>query len=241
MTEMRVKVIGAGRIGAPVLDFLRNSARWHLASCLLRKSKPLPEATTDAESFFAETAELVVEVAGPDALRLHGERVLMSADLWTTSAAALAEAPLRNRLEAVGLASGHRLRVLGGALGGLDGVATAATDPDARLHVTATRPGMVGEAGRVFAGSLAEAARLFPHEINFAVAAALAGPGVERTSIELNDSGPGGAHVLSLLAQSRSGSFRAEHRLDATQGGLHPVAAAIIAALTQAGRVVQAG
>lgn len=236
-----VKVIGAGRIAGPVLDVLRGHPAWSLRACLVRQPRAFPEAMVDPDRFHAEPADLVIEAAGPDALRLHGERVLASADLWSTSAAALADRDLRDRLEAAGLAGGHRVRLLGGAMGGLDGVAAAATDPGARLHVSAVRPGMAGTAGVVFSGPLAEAVRLHPHEVNFAVAAALAGPGIERTTIRLEDSGPGGAHVLSLETESRSGQFVAEHRLKPLQAGLHPVAAAIIAALNAEAGVLVAG
>lgn len=240
MSRGRVSVIGAGRIAGPVIAHLRGSTTWRLGLCLVRRPRDEPGLTADAARFFGEPADLIVEAAGPEALIRHGVRALGHADLWSTSAAALAAPALAEDLRAAATASGHRLRLLGGALGGLDGVAAAASDPGARLYVTASRPGLADRPGQVFHGPLAEAARLHPHEINFAVAAALAGPGIDRTTITLTDPGPGGAHVLGLRAESRSGVFEATHRLNAS-GGLHPVAATIIAALDQEAAPLRVG
>ncbi|MBN8941945.1 MAG: DUF108 domain-containing protein [Rhizobiales bacterium] len=244
MEARRIHVIGAGRIGRPVLAFLRTAPAWRLGLCLVRDANRAgePEATADAERFFAEPADLIIEAAGPEALRRHGARALASADVWTVSASALADPGLFAGLEAAGRAHGHRLRLLPGALGGLDGVAAASVDPDARLQVTASRPGMTGIAGEVFAGRLDEAVRRYPNEINIAVAAALAGPGVARASVRLDDPGPDGAHILGLSVDSRFGRFSAVAEIEPDPAKrMHPVAACIIAALERETATIWAG
>jgi aspartate dehydrogenase len=242
MEPRRVNVIGAGRIATPVLAFLRESPDWRLGLCLVRGVSAAPEATADVDCFFSDPADLIIEVAGPAALLMHGARALALADVWTVSAGALADRDAFDRLDMVGRAHGHRLRLLSGAIGGLDGVAAASVDPQARLHVTAARPGMAGNPGQAYSGPLAEAAERFPHEVNIAVAAALAGPGIARTSVTLLDPGEGGAHVLSLSVESRFGRFEAVHTIEADPAKrIHPVAASIIAALKRESQTIRAG
>ncbi|MFX6201753.1 hypothetical protein ABTF50_20350, partial [Acinetobacter baumannii] len=78
MEAKRINVIGAGRIGRPVLAYLRTAPAWRLGLCLVRDASRAgePEATADPERFFAEPADLIIEAAGPEALRLHGARAL---------------------------------------------------------------------------------------------------------------------------------------------------------------------
>ncbi|QCI63064.1 aspartate dehydrogenase domain-containing protein [Phreatobacter stygius] len=244
MEARRIGVIGAGRIARPVLAYLRTSAQWRLGRCLVREARAagVPEATADPERFFADPADLIIEAAGPEALRLYGARALALADVWTVSASALAAAELFASLETAGRTHGHRLRLLPGALGGLDGVAAAAIDPEARLHVTASRPGMAGAAGEVFAGRLDDAVLRHANEINIAVAAALAGPGVGNATVRLDDPGPGGAHVLGLSVDSRFGRFSARAEIEPDPAKhMHPVAACIIAALERETATIWAG
>lgn len=244
MEAKRINIIGAGRIARPVLAYLRTAPAWRLGLCLVRDAgaAAAPEATADADRFFAEPADLIIEAAGPGALRRHGARALASADVWTVSASALADPGLFAGLEAAGRAHGHRLRLLPGALGGLDGVAAASIDPEARLHVTASRPGMTGIAGEVFSGRLDEAVLRHGNEINIAVTAALAGPGVATTTVRLDDPGPGGAHVLGLSIDSRFGRFSATAEIEPDPAKrMHPVAACIIAALERETATIWAG
>ena len=84
--------------------------------------------------------DLIVEAAGPAALAEHGARALAVADVWTVSGAALADPRLYEELEAAGRRSGHRLRLLSGAIAGLDGIAMAFADPDATLKLEVDLP-----------------------------------------------------------------------------------------------------
>jgi aspartate dehydrogenase len=244
MNVKRVSVIGAGRIGGPVLDYLKVDKDWHLGAVLVRDGSHgrEPWMMSDADRFFATDADLIVEVAGSDALRMHGSRALSMADVWTISGAALADDTVFQRLAAAGSTHGHRLRLLSGSVGGLDGVSTIATVPGARLHVTASRPGLTHAAGTVYSGSARDAARHFPDETNIAVAAALAGPGLEATKVTLINPGARGDHVLSLSAQSRVGSFTASLTVEPNLAkGMHPVAASIIAALRREAKTIWVG
>ena len=190
--------------------------------------------------FFEEKYDLIVEAAGPQALAMHGARALAIADVWTVSGAALADDRLFQDLESVGRKSGHRLRLVPGAIAGLDGVAAAAVDPAVELHLELDLP--PGDSPRrvLFKGTAREAAQRFPDGVNVAVAAALAGPGLDRTYVEVTNPGPAARHRLSVSAQSSFGSLGAwtEPRL---AGDAHPVAACLIAGLRRELQTVWAG
>jgi aspartate dehydrogenase len=206
-------------------------AGWEIARVLTR-SRP-------SGDFFHEKYEVIVEAAGPQALAMHGARALAIADVWSVSGAALADERLFKDLESVGRNSGHRLRLISGAIAGLDGVALAAVDPNVQLDLQVDLPPSDAAAATVFTGSVREAAKRFPDSVNVAVAAALAGPGLDRSQIKVSNPGTP-QHRLSLSAQSLFGSLSAwtEPRL---APGVHPVAACLIAALRRELRTIWAG
>jgi aspartate dehydrogenase len=223
----RLGLIGSGRIGGALVQ--ASLPGWEIARVLTR-SRPCPD-------FFEQSFDLVVEAAGPQALREHGARALAIADVWTVSGAALADDSLFRTLQDAGRSSGHRLRVVAGAIAGLDGVSAAGVDPSMELKLQIDLP--PGSSPASFKGTVRQAAKRFPDSVNVAVAAALAGPGLDRAQIEVRDA-TGPRHRLALSAQSRFGSLGAwtEPRLEP---GAHPVAACLIAALRRELQTVWAG
>ena len=95
------------------------------------------------------------------------------------------------------------------------------------------RPGLGERPGTVYDGPPREAAHLLSRTRSIsAVAAALCGPGLDTTVIELIDSGPEGAHYIH--GEIEIGALRLTTRIDIGDFGsgvLHPVAGALIAAL----------
>ena len=240
----RLGLIGCGRIGAPVLAAWQAGQLpgWDLCSVLVQRADAGrgPLFTAGLEAFLATRPSLVVEVAGPPVLAAVGEQVLRFADLWTTSAAALADEILLQRLEAAGRACGHRLRILPGAFAGLDGVAAAANAPGSTLALDIELlPGPAPAEAR-FSGTVREAARRFPNAVNVAVAAALAGPGLDATHIEVRHPGPVARNRLALRAESTAGTLHVEVQPELGQG-VHPVACSVIAALRREMQVVWVG
>ena len=130
-----------------------------------------------------DLSDLTIDAAGPQALAAHGERALQLSDVWSIGAAALADDAFRMRLEEAGRRSGPRLWLLPGAIAGLDGVAAASVVGAATVGLTLARHGT----DAAFDGSAREAARTFPDETNIAVAAALAGTGLDATVVRLAD------------------------------------------------------
>lgn len=237
--------MGAGRIASPVIAFLRRDAHFALECVLARQARSdldYPYATA-ANDFFARRFDLIIEAAGPEALRAHGVAALRSADVWSVSAGALVDDEFRRRLEATGVERGHRLRLVSGSASGLDGAsAIAASAPDVRLNLFAARPGLAGMPGAAFAGPLRDAARAYPNDVNFAVAAAIAAGGIDNAIIELRDTGIGGAHELGFQARDGFGEIESRARFKPlSDGALHPVAASLIAALRRETQTIWAG
>lgn len=240
----RFALIGHGRIGAPVVQAWRDGALdgWTLAAVLVRQAPAdaEPWMTTDIDAFLASAPDLIVEAAGPPALAAHAVAALAVADLWTVSAAALADAELTARIMRQARLHGHRLRVLAGAIAGLDGVAMSSVDPDVALDLEVELMPGAEPAGERFRGSVREAASLFPNSVNVAAAAALAGPGLDATRIRVSHPGKVARNRLALTAESRFGTVRAEV-LPRVGPGIHPVAASIAAALQQQLRPIWVG
>lgn len=233
-TPRRLGLIGCGRIATPILEAWLNGELpgWTITGVLARGVHTVGtlRSTDNADAFFAEPYDLIVETAGPLALAAHGARALAVADVWTVSAAALADAGLLDALQTAGRQAGHRLRVVPGAIAGLDGVAMVSVDPDAVLQLDIDLMPGDGPRALVFSGTVREAAARYPNSVNVAVAAALAGPGVDRARIQVSHPGAVPQHQLALAATSRYGTVRAS--VEPLVGpGVHPVAASLIAAL----------
>jgi aspartate dehydrogenase len=145
-------------------------------------------------------ADLVVECAPASLLADVAEPFLRAGkEVVVLSVGALLDHP-----ELVDLAAtfGGRISVPTGALVGLDAVGAAAEGEIRSLRLTTRKPpaGLVGAPGieasgvdlgsltepvRVFSGTAREAVRSFPANLNVAVALSLAGPGPDRTEVEI--------------------------------------------------------
>ena len=226
----------------PVLQALHDGRLpgWTLTGGLARDSRDLgvAYATANLDQFLGHSPDLILDAAGPAALACLGVRALGVADVWTVSGAALADDRLYRELEAAGSSSGHRLRLIPGALAGLDGIGMAFVDPQAKLRLAIDLPPGEGVPGRVFSGTVRQAAVQFPDGVNVAVAAALAGPGLDVTRVDVSH--PASRHRLSLAASSAHAEVRAsvEFRREAA---MHPVAASLIACLHRETRTIWAG
>jgi predicted dinucleotide-utilizing enzyme len=229
-----VSVIGAGRIAAPVIAHIREAPGLRLGTILTRgPGRGIADGVTDIGAFLASPADIVIDAAGPGALRQYGPRILAQAELWTVGASALADDDFRERMRDAALRHGRTLRLFSDWLAAAD---QCVPGVPARLRIRAARPGLGGRPGTIpgtiYEGPLREAARLYPNDVNSAVAAALCGPGLDNTVIELIESGPDGEHAIH--GEIEIGALRLTTQVDlgsAETGALHPVAGALIAAL----------
>lgn len=219
-----VIVIGRGRIGGPVIDWLQGSADYRLIDVIGRRGGQFPAALPDVPG-------LVIDTAGPAALAEWGERALAWGEVWTVGAAALLDPGLRARLTGP-----NRLRLFTPWIAGPSLVVPGA---GARLQVEQAAPGLAPDPGLLFDGPLEQAAARFPHHLNTATAAALTGPGLAATRVTLQCSPPGGAHHIRARLEMPGQILTSE--VVFTGHGPHPVAQALIAALARRGAVLSFG
>ncbi len=251
---MRVGMIGLGAIGAEVLAAARAGRLGpglELVTVLTRRPRPAePLATTDRHTFLARRPEVVLEVAGHEALRAHGVACLEAgADLLLTSAGALVDDPFRARLEAAARRAGRRLVVLSAGIGALDILGAAAVGGLEAVRVTVRKdpsawygtpgeglvdPARLRAPATLYAGPVREGARLYPRNVNIAAAAALAGAGLDATELVIVADPGITEHVVEIEASGAFGSFAFREAISPTEANPKTgvlVAMAVVASL----------
>lgn len=147
------------------------------------------------DDLLAERPDVVVEVAGHDALAAYGERILDSGHvLMTLSSGLLADDAIRERLLDAVTRGGGRLILPSGAIAGLDAIESAAfIGIERAVHVVRKPPlallppeeaAAVSASGvprELYRGPAREAARRFPANVNVVALVALAGVGMDAT------------------------------------------------------------
>jgi aspartate dehydrogenase len=197
----RVGLIGFGAIGQPVV---RMAARYPdeidiIAACT-RTGVPRVDGTTipvvgALDDLLRLRPDVIVEIAGHDALREHGPQVLTAGiDLIAVSVGVLAVPEVEQDLLAAAREGGSQLRVASGAIGALDALASAAIGGIERVTHTTRKPPrtLLGDEGagladerEVFHGPAREAALRFPESVNVTAAVSLAGIGFDRTLVRV--------------------------------------------------------
>jgi aspartate dehydrogenase len=180
--RLRVSLLGAGSIGAPLRDLLMAGS---VTGCELGAVVTSSVPADDVVDRLTSDADVVVEVAGVEAVRSFAAAIVRGGtDLVLCSVGALADDGLAAALT-VAEAGGGRCLVPPGALGGLDTLRAALrAGSQARVQLTTTkRPvalGVVAAAPTVvFDGTAREAARRFPRTANIAVTLAHATCGLD--------------------------------------------------------------
>ena len=198
--SMRVGLIGLGAIGRGVIQLLKADDDVELVCALVgnpRKSRGpgAPPICGSVEELLERRPEVVVEVAGHDALRCYGPRVLSAGiDLIVVSVGALANHDLEDAIRQSAKAGGSRVFVASGAVGALDAIASAAvcgglsrvthiTRKPARALLGPAEAADLTEPRELFRGSARAGALRFPESINVAAAVSLAGIGLDRTEV----------------------------------------------------------
>ncbi|HEV7327815.1 MAG TPA: aspartate dehydrogenase [Bosea sp. (in: a-proteobacteria)] len=207
---LRVGLIGWGAINRHVVRLLSQSAIAQDVAVVAigvrspdraQDVPPGASLVTDPEQLAGLDLDIVAEAAGQPAVALWGESALRQAGAFAvTSAGALADTALLERLISVAEAAGSQLVVTSGALAGIDALAAASALPlDEVVHAIVKPPAawrgtpaesLVALDGLTapvafFTGSAREAALRFPQNANVAVISALAGIGLDRTRVEL--------------------------------------------------------
>jgi aspartate dehydrogenase len=191
----QVGVIGYGAIGRDLCDRLgREGHRVVLllrAGSTSRESAPPGVPVVDTvEALIALRPQLVVEAAGQAVLDRMAESILRAGiPLIAASTGALGDPRLFSRLEAAAREAETRLILPAGALGGLDYLAALRGVSDATIRYTSRKPPAAWQAELtaaghdptrlrgeivVFEGAPAQAALLYPRNLNAGLTVALA-------------------------------------------------------------------
>ncbi|MBV1706930.1 MAG: aspartate dehydrogenase [Hyphomicrobiales bacterium] len=200
---MKIGMIGQGAIARIALETLRKCQDVGADEVIILTREGVPglklqdgstRSVDRLEALIEARPQLICEAAGHDAVRAYGEAVLQAGiDFIITSIGALADEALHARLKASAAASGARLILATGAIGGLDILAAAKLSGLTSVIYTARKPpsawGLArqhgAEAVALYDGPAREAVIAFPKNANVAAAIALAGLGFEATRVRL--------------------------------------------------------
>ncbi len=231
-------MIGCGSIGRPVARALRaGTAGPHtLTAVLARTARDLDgfPVGADPEAFLAARHDLIVEAAGPAAFRALVPAALERADVWAVSPIPLGDAALEREVRRISAATGHALRIAPGALAAFDGIAAAVAGGLESLDVFVDLgPGDQAERELLFEGTAREVAHRFSEGVNVAVAAALAGPGLDATRVRVTRPPRGSpGRTMGFTVRSRAGVFELTSRPRVVPAeDIHTVAASLVAML----------
>ncbi|HZO27964.1 MAG TPA: aspartate dehydrogenase [Chloroflexota bacterium] len=205
-----VGLIGYGAIGRRLAKAIVAGEAGHceLGAVLVRRPERIDQDTVaklgctvtgDAADFLATRLDLVVEVAGHDALKAYAEDILRQGkDLLLISVGALADPRFEKRLHRAAHDYGQRVYLASGAIAGIDAISAAAVGRlDSVTHSVRKPPaGLLppdevaqaeasGEPRVLYEGPAREAALRFPENVNVAAAVSLAGLGLDRTIVRV--------------------------------------------------------
>lgn len=246
-----IAIIGCGAIGEAVANYLAEDKRVKIGLAVVE-----PGMESRAADVFGESVEIVTEIgsastsvelaadcAGHPALRQHGADVLSRGiDLVTVSSGALADSELHASLSEAAREGGSQLRVVPGAIGALDALAAAGVGQLASATYRGRKPprgwrgsaaeakldlDKLSEAAVHFRGTARDAALEYPKNANVAASVALAGAGLDDTTVELIADPGVDRNVHEIVAEGDFGRF--EFRIEAKPLVDNPRSAAIAA------------
>jgi aspartate dehydrogenase len=230
---LKIALIGCGAIGSSVLELLHGDADITVHSVVVPRVTDAVAATVKrwaptaqlvaAVGQGADAPDLVVECAGHSAIGDHVVPALKrGVPCVVASVGALSEDGMFAALEAAAREGNTQVQLLSGAIGGIDALAAARLGGLDAVVYTGRKPpgawkGTPGEAvcdldsltqaHKIFAGSAAQAAQLYPKNANVAATLALAGMGLDATQVELYADPGVTENVHHVLARGAFGSF----------------------------------
>lgn len=221
---MHIGIIGFGAIGQTLYQLIARHASDIQVGAIVERAErhdgardkllPGTRLVSSVEELLASRPALVIECAGHAALKGAGAQVLAGGcDLLVASVGALADASIESALRKAAQASGAKIRIPSGALGGLDVLGAARlAGLDSVTYTSNKAPrawkgtpaeemidlDKLTEAKVFFTGDARDAALRFPQNANVAAAVALAGVGFEKTVVNLmaNPAATGNRHRI---------------------------------------------
>ncbi|RVA31796.1 aspartate dehydrogenase [Mesorhizobium sp. M7D.F.Ca.US.004.03.1.1] len=219
-------LIGFGTIAREIVSaFPQDSCRW--VALTREGARPAVPANVSAvtrlDALIEARPRAVVEAASQQAVAAYVP-ALLDAGIPTmiASIGAFSDPILAARLTDASRNSGARLILPSGALGGLDYLRAIAALPEARVRYTSRKPqaawraelaalGLSAEheAVSLFEGTPAQAAKLYPKNLNAAFAVALAA-GIDKVTVSVvaDPRATGNTHEIEVESSAGSASFR---------------------------------
>lgn len=212
---LRVGIIGFGSIAQDLVALLRSTEPTPSISVLVRTGREdaaraalgaagLPEdaiVTGDLSAFLATQPHVVAECASHGAVSSFGTKVLdAGSDLVIASVGALTDPALAEGLQRTAEAAGRQVIVPPGAIGGIDVLNAARLSGLTSVAYTGRKPpaawagtpaetahdlASLSETTVIFEGSARDAATSYPKNANVAATLALAGLGMDATTVTL--------------------------------------------------------
>ncbi|MDB5596507.1 MAG: aspartate dehydrogenase [Hyphomicrobiales bacterium] len=235
MRVRHIGLIGVGAIGRNVVARLSSgvaSSRFTILRRTLEESdagSAMITQVANVEAMIAAAPDVVVEVAGHHALQELVPRILEAGiSVIAASAGSLVqddgEGSLAETLQSCAAKHGARLIVPAGAIGGLDYLAAVAPLDDLRIEYTSRKPpnawlDELAERGLqehqvegelvLFEGSVAEAARLYPRNLNVAatIALTIGDAGRIRVRVVIDSRAAGNTHEIESISAAGRARF----------------------------------
>lgn len=223
-----VLLVGYGALGQLIGRAAAAGANFDVAAVLVRPgreaavARALPKTQVIHDlADLTVSIDIAVEVAGQAAVAQFCPALLEAGvETAIASVGALADDDLRERLAKAATIGGTRLRVLSGAIGGLDLLGAHKEAGLEYVTYTARKPPAAWkgvaqaisatEQTVIFQGTAREAARRFPANANVAASIALAGLGLDETSVKLIADPAVEQNIHLIEAESTAGIFRLE-------------------------------
>lgn len=201
----RIGLIGFGAINQDVLRSLQPLIEQLQAEVMVLRQHEAQiagvQVCTHIDELLAFQPQLIIEAASQDAVVQYLPMCLATqATVVVSSVGAFTQPGLLETAQQLCQQHGSRIILPSGAVGGLDYIQSLKDAPDLTLVYDSLKPvkawsneliaagidpSTITEPYVMFEGNAAEAARLYPKNLNVAATLALAGPGLERTTVRV--------------------------------------------------------
>lgn len=219
-----VGLIGFGAIGSRVCTYLLDghAPGATVAGVLVRAGSAATPAgvprMTSVDELIAVHPDVVVEAANGEALAAFGPTIVEAGvDLLAVSTGALLDDELRSSVELAAARRGVRVRLVAGAVGGIDALRAAAVDGLESVEVEQVKPpssllaedeaALLDSPTIVYEGSVRDAVAAFPKTTNILATVALAGLGADQTRVRIVADPSATSNRAGLIARGRFGTF----------------------------------
>lgn len=230
--SLQIAIIGRGAIAQYVYEAFQADYQIQVAAFVLRENGDLQRpkfsnkdcGVVTSISELSANIDLVADCGGHSGLIAHGPSALSRGiDVVTISSGALANDGVAAMLAEAADAGNARLKILSGAIGGIDVLAASNVGELKSVIYVGRKPpkgwlgspaedkcnlGNLREPFEHFHGTAREAAKLYPKNANVAATVALAGIGLDQTDVRLIADPMASGNIHEISAEGCFGSLQ---------------------------------